>query len=175
MKLKHLKTYLFASIAAFAFASCSVVTESTELSLETQTFTFEDIFEGPNSATVEVDLKPLMEANENLKGKEIEGASIKSIVLMKEDSLGFSEISSAKLQVMADGEETPMVAAGVNTSIDGSSKEVTLDIMDEVELEEYLKEEKIYLILDGNFAEDSDEYVDVKAKIIFSIDTEKKE
>ena len=173
MKLKHLKTLLAISITTLILASCSVVTESTELSLESQTFTFEDIFEGPNSATVEVDLKSILDANEQLKGKEIEAANISSIVLMKNDSLGFSEITSAKLQVMADGEETPMVATGVNTSIDGSAKEVSLDIIDEVELEEYVKEGKIYFILDGNFAEDSDEYVDVDVKITFNIETEK--
>jgi hypothetical protein len=174
MNSQTIKKGFLGILLGFSLVSCSVETETTELVIESQTFTFEDIYEGSNSATIELDMAALTGANENITGKDIERAFISSVKLTKNDSVGFADISSTKLQLMGEGENTPMVTVGINNEVDGLSKDVSLEIIQDVDLTEYIKGGKVYLILDGNFKADNEEYQDVKATITFGVDTELK-
>jgi len=174
MKLTNYIKILSGVIIAIAISSCSVATVDNELSVPNQTFSFEDVFEGSNTAnSIELDLNPIISAEEKLKGKEVESVNVKSITLTKNDSIGFSEISSVKMQVMGDGEDAPMLTVGVLNKVDSLSKSIELEIVDEVELEEYIEAGKIYLILDGDFKPECEEYQDVDASINFNVKTVK--
>ena len=144
MKINKFKLTLLTLILGTFSVSCSVETDSNELELGVQTFTFEDIYEGSNTSTIEVDVNSIIVSDEALSGKEIESVSIASITLMKEDSVGLGEISSSKMQIMGDGEDTPMVMVGVNSSMEGASSSAELDLLEEVDFDEYIHQKNLY-------------------------------
>lgn len=170
MKLKIIALALLGSMALF---SCSTETESTEVEMAAQTFVFEDIYEGSNSATVELDVASIKDSESGLEGKEVESAFLSSIVLSKNDSIGLSQITSSKLQIMSEKEDLPMVTVAVITEFAADSKSIELKVIEDVDLEEYLESGKIYLVLDANFNADNEEGQPFEAVMKFKFNTAK--
>ncbi len=164
MKIKMMAVGI---LSALFIASCSTETESTEVTMDAKTFTFEDIYEGSNSATVEMDSKAMIEAQESIDSDKIESVFISGVTLTKEDSAGLSQVTSSKLQIMSESEDLPMVTVAVITEIAEDSKSVELKIIEEVDIAEYLSNGKIYLVLDANFSEDNEMEQPIDAVIKF--------
>ena len=164
MKIKMMAVGI---LSALFMASCSPETESTEVTMDAKTFTFEDIYEGSNSATVEMDSKAMIEAQESIDSDKIESVFISGVTLTKEDSAGLSQVTSSKLQIMSESEDLPMVTVAVITEIAEDSKSVELKIIEEVDIAEYLSNGKIYLVLDANFSEDNEMEQPIDAVIKF--------
>lgn len=154
-------------LSALFMASCSPETESTEVTMDAKTFIFEDIYEGSNSATVEMDSKAMIEEQESIDSDKIESVFISGVTLTKEDSAGLSQVTSSKLQIMSESEDLPMVTVAVITEIAEDSKSVELKIIEEVDIAEYLSNGKIYLVLDANFSEDNEMEQPIDAVIKF--------
>ena len=154
-------------LSALFMASCSPETESTEVTMDAKTFTFEDIYEGSNSATVEMDSKAMIEEQESIDSDKMESVFISGVTLTKEDSAGLSQVTSSKLQIMSESEDLPMVTVAVITEIAEDSKSVELKIIEEVDIAEYLSNGKIYLVLDANFSEDNEMEQPIDAVIKF--------
>jgi len=170
MKIKLITAGILSTLF---MTSCSPETDSTEITMEAKTFTFEDIYEGSNSATVEMDSKAMIETQESIDSEKIESVFVSGVTLSKNDSLGLSQITSSKLQIMSESEDLPMVTVAVITEVSEDSKSVEMEIIKEVDLEEYLANGKIYLVLDANFSEDNEEEQPVEAVIKFDVRTAK--
>jgi len=164
MKIKMMAVGI---LSALFMASCSPETESTEVTMDAKTFTFEDIYEGSNSATVEMDSKAMIEEQESIDSDKMESVFISGVTLTKEDSAGLSQVTSSKLQIMSESEDLPMVTVAVITEIAEDSKSVELKIIEEVDIAEYLSNGKIYLVLDANFSEDNEMEQPIDAVIKF--------
>jgi len=164
MKIKMMAVGI---LSALFMASCSPETESTEVTMDAKTFTFEDIYEGSNSATVEMDSKAMIEEQESIDSDKMESVFISGVTLTKEDSAGLSLVTSSKLQIMSESEDLPMVTVAVITEIAEDSKSVELKIIEEVDIAEYLSNGKIYLVLDANFSEDNEMEQPIDAVIKF--------
>lgn len=164
MKIKMMAVGI---LSALFMASCSPETESTEVTMDAKTFIFEDIYEGSNSATVEMDSKAMIEEQESIDSDKIESVFISGVTLTKEDSAGLSQVTSSKLQIMSESEDLPMVTVAVITEIAEDSKSVELKIIEEVDIAEYLSNGKIYLVLDANFSEDNEMEQPIDAVIKF--------
>lgn len=164
MKIKMMAVGI---LSALFMASCSPETESTEVTMDAKTFTFEDIYEGSNSATVEIDSKAMIEEQESIDSDKMESVFISGVTLTKEDSAGLSQVTSSKLQIMSESEDLPMVTVAVITEIAEDSKSVELKIIEEVDIAEYLSNGKIYLVLDANFSEDNEMEQPIDAVIKF--------
>ncbi len=164
MKIKMIAVGI---LSALFMASCSPETESTEVTMDAKTFTFEDIYEGSNSATVEMDSKAMIEEQESIDSDKMESVFISGVTLTKEDSAGLSQVTSSKLQIMSESEDLPMVTVAVITEIAEDSKSVELKIIEEVDIAEYLSNGKIYLVLDANFSEDNEMEQPIDAVIKF--------
>ena len=164
MKIKMIAVGI---LSALFMASCSPETESTEVTMDAKTFTFEDIYEGSNSATVEIDSKAMIEEQESIDSDKMESVFISGVTLTKEDSAGLSQVTSSKLQIMSESEDLPMVTVAVITEIAEDSKSVELKIIEEVDIAEYLSNGKIYLVLDANFSEDNEMEQPIDAVIKF--------
>ncbi len=171
MKLKLFGAALF---GVLAMSSCSVETELNEITMDSQTFLFEDIYEGSNSATIEMDSEAMIDAQESLDSKEIESIFISGVTLTKNDSIGLSEITSSKLQIMSESEDLPMVTVAVKTEVAEGVNSIELDVIDDVDLKEYMDNGKIYLVLDANFSVDNEMEQPVEAVVKFAFNTEKK-
>ena len=163
-----------ALIGMMAMTSCSVETELTEVAMDPQTFLFEDIYEGSNSATIEMDSDAMIQSQESLDSKEIESVFISGVTLTKNDSVGLSEITSSKLQIMSESEDLPMVTVAVKTEIAEGVNSIDLDVIDDVDLKEYMDNGKIYLVLDANFNIDNETEQPVEAVVKFAFNTAKK-
>jgi len=170
MKIKLIAAGILSTLF---MTSCSPETDSTEITMEAKTFNFEDIYEGSNSATVEMDSKAMIETQESIDSEKIESVFVSGVTLSKNDSLGLSQITSSKLQIMSESEDLPMVTVAVITEVSEDSKSVEMEIIKEVDLEEYLANGKIYLVLDANFSEDNEEEQPVEAVIKFDVRTAK--
>ena len=164
MKIKMMAVGI---LSVLFMASCSPETESTEVTMDAKTFTFEDIYEGSNSATVEMDSKAMIEEQESIDSDKMESVFISGVTLTKEDSAGLSLVTSSKLQIMSESEDLPMVTVAVITEIAEDSKSVELKIIEEVDIAEYLSNGKIYLVLDANFSEDNEMEQPIDAVIKF--------
>ena len=160
-------------VIALTMLSCSVATESKELEVPSQTFSFEDIYEGGNEATIVLNMKELISSAKDIGIESIEDASMKSITLTKDDSVGFGDIVGAKFMLSADNEDIEMVTVGMLTEIEAGAKTITLSLMDNVELGEFLKEENVYLTMDANFNKDLEEVQKINAGIKFDVGVEK--
>ena len=163
-----------ALIGTMAMTSCSVETELTEVAMDSQTFLFEDIYEGSNSATIEMDSEAMIRSQESLDSKEIESVFISGVTLTKNDSVGLSEITSSKLQIMSESEDLPMVTVAVKTEVAEGVSSIDLDVIDDVDLKEYMDNGKIYLVLDANFNVDNEMEQPVEAVVKFAFNTAKK-
>lgn len=164
MKIKMMAVGI---LSALFIASCSTETESTEVTMDAKTFIFEDIYEGSNSATVEMDSKAMIEAQESIDSDKIESVFISGVTLTKGDSAGLSQVTSSKLQIMSESEDLPMVTVAVITEIAEDSKSVELKIIEDVDIAEYLSNGNIYLVLDANFSEDNEIEQPIDAVIKF--------
>ncbi len=170
MKLKLIGAVL---LGVIAFSSCSVETELTEVTMDSQTFLFEDIYEGSNSATVEMDAEAMINSQEALKGKSIESVYIAGVTLSKNDSVGLSEITSSKLQIMSESEDLTMVTVAVKTEVSEGATSLELDVIEDMDLKEYMDNGKIYLVLDANFNVDNEVEQPVEAIVKFGFNTAK--
>lgn len=163
-----------ALIGMMAMTSCSVETELTEVAMDSQTFLFEDIYEGWNSATIEMDSEAMIDAQESLDSKEIESIFISSISVSKDDSVGLSQIVGSKLHIMSESEDLPMVTVAVKTEVAEGVNSIELDVIDDVDLKEYMDNGKIYLVLDADFSVDNEMEQPVEAVVKFAFNTAKK-
>ena len=91
-----------------------------------------------------------------------------TFTLSKNDSIGLSEINSAKLHIM--GEKLPILTVGLITSIEEGAKSVTFEILDDLEIEDYLKAENITLVLDVNYLNDNDNSQKFEVGINFGLE-----
>jgi hypothetical protein len=154
MKIKFIKTVFIAVALGTSISSCSVATKSVEAESAKQTFKFEDIYSDGNESSLTISVKDFLD--NKVEAENIETAEIKSITVSKNDSIGLSEINSAKLHIMGESEELTMITVGVATSIEEGAKSVTLKIMDDVDVSEYLKAENVTLVLDVNYLNDNE-------------------
>lgn len=168
MKLKFINTIVVAVALGIGVSSCSVATKSLEVESASQTFTFEDIFSDGNEASVTLPVKELLD--NKAEAGNIEEAEIKSITVSKNDSIGLSEINSAKLHLMGESEELTMVTVGVATSIEEGANSVTLKIMDDVDVSKYLKADNVTLVLDVNYLNDNENNQDYEVGINFDLE-----
>ncbi|MDB4089393.1 hypothetical protein N9544_07185 [Flavobacteriales bacterium] len=154
MKRNYIKTLFIATVFGLGISSCSVATETVEVEVAKQTLAFEYITEGGNEMAVTLNVAEML--GSGIDVENIETATIKSITVMKNDSIGFSEINEAKLQLMGESEDLTMVTVGISDSIVATDKEIVLSIMDEVEVAKYLKEENLTIVLDLTYLKDQD-------------------
>ena len=154
MKRNFAKGILLAIVMGVGISSCSVATKTVEVEVDNQTMVFEDIYEGGNESSITLSVADLLGADVDLD--KIEGATIKSIIVSKKDSLGLSEINEAKLQLLGESQDLTMVTVGVAGSIEAGSKEIDLSILDEVEVAKYLKEDNVTIVLDLTYVKDQE-------------------
>ncbi len=171
--MNHIKI-LSGIIVALLIFSCSVATESKELEVPNQTFSFEDIYEGGgNTASIALNMKELIGSVEGIGSESIEDASMKSITLTKDDSIAFGDLVGAEFMLSADNEDIEMVTVGILKEVDAGAKTITLSLMEDVELGDFLKEENVYLTMDANFNKDMEEVQKINAGIKFDVQVEK--
>jgi hypothetical protein len=171
MKLTSFKIAFTSLALAATLFSCSVVTETISLETPAQTFNISDIFEGGgNSATQELNIKELLESNPMITKEKMEEAILSSVTISKTDSAGLSAVRGAKLSFSSD--DLPMVAVANKNDITGADKELTLDILDDTEIAEYLNPDVIYVTLDIDYTADQDETQVVSASIKFDVEVE---
>ena len=166
MKIKFIKSLFIAVAFGAGISSCSVATKSVEVESALQTFQFEDIYSDGNTASLTVVVSDLLSNKAEIAN--IESAGVKSITLSKNDSVGLSEINSAKLHIM--GEELPILTVGLITSIEEGVKSVTLEIIDDVEISDYLKDESVTLVLDVNYLNDNENTQKFEVGINFGLE-----
>jgi hypothetical protein len=171
MRLNFFKSLVVGSAILVGVASCSVATDTVELEAPNQSFTLEDIFEGGNTASTELNVADLLAANSSITEENLEDALFKSVTISKMDSLGLSQIRGIKLSIMSDN--LPTIAVANKDNLDGSKNTLDLDVLKDVELVDYLKEETIYLILDVDYNADLEEIQNIEAGIKFDIEVEK--
>ena len=168
MKRNYIKSLFIALAIGVGVSSCSVATETVEVEVAKQTLAFEYITEGGNEMSVTLNVAEMLGAGINVEN--IEEASIKSITVMKNDSIGLSEINEAKLQLMGESEDLTMVTVGVADSIPAGATDVTLSIMDEVEVAKYLKEDNLTIVLDLTYIKDQDLLQNYEVGIKFDLE-----
>lgn len=156
-----------------AISSCSVATDTKEVEVAKQTLSYEYIMEGSNEMAVTLNVAEILGAD--IAIDDIHEATIKSITIKKNDSLGMSEINQAKVQLMGESEDLTMVTVAVSDSIISTSKEVSLSILDEVEVAKYLKEDNMTLVLDLSYIKDQDLEQDYDVFIKFNLEVKSKE
>lgn len=166
MKIEFIKSLFIAVALGAGISSCSVATKSVEVESASQIFQFEDIYSEENTASLTVIVTDLL--SNKVEIGNMESAGIQSITLSKNDSIGLSEINSAKLHIM--GEKLPILTVGLITSIDEGAKSVTFEILDDLEIEDYLKAENITLVLDVNYLNDNDNSQKFEVGINFGLE-----
>lgn len=171
MKVSSFKNAAAALAVSIALFSCSVVTETVSLEVPTQSFSISDIFEGGgNSATMELNINELLKSNTMITKEKLEEAILSSVVISKSDSAGLSAVRGAKLSFSSD--DLPMIAVANKNDLSGNDNEITLDLLEDAEIDEYLKQDKIYITLDLDYSSDQDETQVVSASIKFNVEVE---
>ena len=173
MKLNYLKSIILGSTLLVALGSCSVATETVEFEAPVQTFEFEDIYEGGgNTATVEINMKELLAANESLSQDNMESAVLKGFTVSKNDSLALSELKGIKISLMCD--ELDMIDVALKTGMTETGNTVELEILKDVDVSEYLSKDIVYVIMDTDYAVDKETIEKFEVGINFGIEVEKK-
>jgi hypothetical protein len=75
---------------------------------------------------------------------------------------------------MSESEDLPMVTVAVKTEVAEGVNSIDLDVIDNVDLKEYMDNGKIYLVLDANFNVDNETEQPVEAVVKFAFNTAKK-
>lgn len=136
------------------FSSCSgpgVVHEWQQEALE---FTLEGpLFEGPNSGqvTLELDLPAALGAAE---GQEVADARLVTATVHPADSMGFDQVRSFVLSFASDNADVPMQEAAFKNPVPEEAASVALDVAAQAELGAHFAEDRVYLVLDVDLAED---------------------
>ena len=157
MKIEFIKSLFIAVALGAGISSCSVATKSVEVESASQIFQFEDIYSEENTASLTVIVTDLL--SNKVEIGNMESAGIQSITLSK---------NSAKLHIM--GEKLPILTVGLITSIEEGAKSVTFEILDDLEIEDYLKAENITLVLDVNYLNDNDNSQKFEVGINFGLE-----
>lgn len=168
MKRNYIKFVLAIVFLGTVISSCSVATETVEVEVATQTLSYEYIMEGSNEMSVTLNVAEML--GEGVTIDDIEEATINSITIKKNDSLGMSEINQAKVQLMGESEDLTMITVAVSDSIVATAKEVNLSILDEVEIAKYLKEDNVTIVLDLSYIKDQDMEQDYDVHIKFNLE-----
>lgn len=154
VKQAHIHLVFYTAIL-FLFTACGSVSE-TAGSITLEAVGSGPFFSGPNSliAEYEVDLAAI-EGLENVQKEQIESVKIKSIqvILNEDDDMDFSAFSSASMQMVSAAAD--MQTIGIKNPIDSKNLELTLQASEEVDIAEYFKGDKLSLVLDLDFTEDS--------------------
>ena len=173
MKLNYLKSIILGSTFLLALGSCSVATETVEFEAPSQTFEFEDIYEGGgNAATVESNMKELLASDETLSKDNIESAILKGFTVSKNDSLGLSEVRGIKISLMCD--ELDMIDVALKSGMSETGSTVELEILKDVDVSEYLAKDIVYVIMDTDYTVDKESIEKFEVGIKFGIEVEKK-
>lgn len=174
MKRYFLKSIIAAMFLGAVISSCSVATVTEVVEVEKQTLTYEYIMEGSNEMSVTLNVSEML--GEGVTIDDIEEASINSIIIKKNDSLGLSEINEAKVQLLGESEDLTMVTVAVSDSILATDKEIELTVLDETEIGDYLKEENVTVVLDLSYINDQDleQDYDIYIKLNLEVREEKK-
>ncbi len=155
-KSKNRQFNLLVIIGAMLFcAACGSKTETPS------TVTFEasatgPFFSGPNSLIAEysVDLSAL-DGLKDVSKDQIDEIKISSVrvILNDENDMDFSSFSSATIQMVSS--DVDMQTIAIKNPIETKTQELVFDLSDEVDIADYFKGEKLSLVLDLDFIEDS--------------------
>lgn len=142
-------------VVLFLFSACEPSNE-TQVQISVQSSAAGPFFPGPNSlmADYEVNLAAL-KGLENVSPERIKDIKINSISLNlnEADSINFASFSSASLQIV--GSNTGMQTIAIKNPISSKTRELALQVSDEVKIVDYFKSEKFSLVLDLDFIDES--------------------
>ena len=139
-------------LSIFAMSACSVATDTKEVSLMNQEFTYSEIDEGPNTATFDYTSEDVIYSVEGVTAENIYSAKLTSVEIRKNDSLSFSEINGLKLSILSANEDLEMTDLALKSEITENDSVIILDFpTEEVDLAPFLKETSFTMVLDADF------------------------
>jgi hypothetical protein len=171
VKKKNMKKLLSFTpvITLLFFAACSGGGTESTCKLNDVEFVLEGpLFEGPNSGNILIKNDLSSCTGTDIKPDQVRDAKLKSAVIKAVNGTNLGLFSDFKLSLMG-GDDLPMTAIAQKNPIESGASQVSLDVSDEAESEEFFKSNEFILLLDAGTKSDVDDNVVLKADLEFII------
>lgn len=168
--MKKIVSYTLLIFLALGVLSCSnEANNSKEFIINTTLVAGGPLFEGSNTCQAELttELSSFLEEN-GIKKEELVDVKLVSCVITSDQFDNFDIIESVNLQMFSDN--FPMQNVAVANPVEVNTKEINLKVAAiQEQIMPVLQEETCYIVADATIKEDMDDDLELKTKLVFSI------